>query len=150
MPSSGAFVCSDFVVLGVLRRKIVVSTKHCKLQESIRFPSFVRRLESRLRTPDSRPVMASEPQSPTCAPCYGEISACSAGARAAPNLCPTYCYQLDFHAGTGPETADLPVIREYQGESNAPQPAKKAASASTTARLCSSRPMVMRRWSGRP
>src|SRR5271157_6188624 len=83
MPSSGAFVCSDFVVLGVLRRKIVVPTKHCKLQESIRFPSFVRRLESRLRTPDSRPVMASEPQSPTCAPCYGEISACSAGARAA-------------------------------------------------------------------
>src|SRR5271157_2436770 len=27
MPSSGAFVCSDFVVLGVLRRKIVVSNE---------------------------------------------------------------------------------------------------------------------------
>src|SRR5208282_4982601 len=50
MPWSGAFVCSDFVRLRVLRGESSVTTKNCKLHESIRFPPFGCRLESRLRT----------------------------------------------------------------------------------------------------
>src|SRR5208282_2690822 len=82
MPSSGAFVCSDFVILRVLRRETFVTTKNYKLNESIRFPPFGTTLNSDFERGFEAHHGVGASISMFCAslhlisPCYGELSSC--------------------------------------------------------------------------
>src|SRR5208337_352018 len=132
MPSSGAFVCSDFVsfvVKALSQRRTPSYTNQYAFRRSdaasnrdfepgFEGPSGVGALDLHvLRVP------------PPVSPCYGEIisllpscSACTA------NFPQAIVIKMNFPAKTGPEAASspcfLPVIREYQGESGrrAPNP----------------------------
>src|SRR5271166_3604111 len=137
MPSSGAFVCSDFVSFvakALSQRRTPRYTNQYAFRRSDAASN--RDFEPGFEGPsgvgalDLHVLCVPPPVSPCygeLSPCYGEIisllpscSSCTA------NFPQAIVIKINFPAKTGPKTADspcfLPVTREHQGESGRQAP----------------------------